>query len=371
MQCEVAEQTSPSVQRGDVIRYAQCWEDADVLVEALDVGPGHTCLSIASAGDNTIALLVRGPARVVALDLNLAQIACLELRVAAYRALSHPELLELVGSVPSGRRLQLYARCRAQLSPTARTFWDLRPKEIAAGIGGAGRFERYIALFRQQILPLAHNDARVVRLLRGGTAHECAAFFDREWDTWRWRVLVRLFCSRAVVGRLGRDSAFFRYAEGGLATHLLGRLRHVLATQDPAANPYLHWMLTGRHGDALPYSLRPEHFEAIRDNLDRLEWRVQSIEGFLEECDPRAFDRFNLSDVFEYISTAGTHKLLDRLAHAGRPGARLAYWNMLVPRSRPSALAHVLRPLDDVAERLGCEDKVPFYSRLVLEEVHA
>ena len=39
------------------IRYAQCWEDADVLLDALDVQPGDTCLSIASAGDNSLALL--------------------------------------------------------------------------------------------------------------------------------------------------------------------------------------------------------------------------------------------------------------------------------------------------------------------------
>src|SRR5215471_7796461 len=67
------------------VRYAQCWEDADVLLEALDVQPGDTCLSIASAGDNALALLTRRPARVIALDLSPAQLACLELRIAAYR----------------------------------------------------------------------------------------------------------------------------------------------------------------------------------------------------------------------------------------------------------------------------------------------
>ena len=35
----------------DEIRYAQCWEDADVLLQGLDVQPGDHCLSIASAGD--------------------------------------------------------------------------------------------------------------------------------------------------------------------------------------------------------------------------------------------------------------------------------------------------------------------------------
>src|SRR5437868_5048616 len=130
------------------IRYAQCWEDADILLEALDIQPGDTCLSIASAGDNSLALLSRRPGRVIALDLSSAQLACVELRVAAYRELDHSGLLELIGSRPSKRREELYRRCR-QLLPTAvRDFWDGRGRDIAAGIGGAGKFERYFALFR-------------------------------------------------------------------------------------------------------------------------------------------------------------------------------------------------------------------------------
>jgi S-adenosylmethionine-diacylglycerol 3-amino-3-carboxypropyl transferase len=95
------------------IRYAQCWEDADVLLAGLDIRPGDVCLSIASAGDNVMAMLSQNPGRVVALDLSPAQIACLELRVAAYRMLDHAGLLELIGSRPSGRREELYWPCRS------------------------------------------------------------------------------------------------------------------------------------------------------------------------------------------------------------------------------------------------------------------
>src|ERR1700693_1337234 len=73
-----------------ILRYAQCWEDADVLLEALDIQPGDVCLSIASGGDNALAMLSRSPATVLALDLSHAQLALLQLRVAAYRELSHP-----------------------------------------------------------------------------------------------------------------------------------------------------------------------------------------------------------------------------------------------------------------------------------------
>ena len=119
------------------IRYAQCWEDADVLLEALDVRPGDVCLSIASAGDNALALLTRSPARVLALDLSPAQLACVELRVAAYRALEHPELLELIGSTPSRRRCMLYRRCRA-LTTRGRHWGRLAPTTWRSVSVGAG-----------------------------------------------------------------------------------------------------------------------------------------------------------------------------------------------------------------------------------------
>ena len=64
------------------IRYANCWEDAEVLCTALLPRCGTRILSIASAGDNSLALLAAG-AEVVAADLSVAQLACLDLRVAA------------------------------------------------------------------------------------------------------------------------------------------------------------------------------------------------------------------------------------------------------------------------------------------------
>src|SRR5262245_4130463 len=177
-------QPSEAATRADFsqIRYAQCWEDADILLEALDVAPGDVCLSIASAGDNTLSLLARRPARVVAVDLNPAQLACLELRVAAYRELDHAGLLELIGYRPSQRRAQLYARCRPRLGRSARAFWDAHGEAINAGIGAAGKFERYFATFRKRVLPLVHSRRRVERLLEGRSRDEREDFYDREWD---------------------------------------------------------------------------------------------------------------------------------------------------------------------------------------------
>jgi S-adenosylmethionine-diacylglycerol 3-amino-3-carboxypropyl transferase len=364
-------QRSEAAARADFsqIRYAQCWEDADILLEALNVRPGDVCLSIGSAGDNALSLLTCRPERVIVLDLNPSQLACLELRVAAYRELDHPGLLELIGSRPSQRRDALYRRCRSQLSAPMRDFWDAHAEEIARGIGGAGKFERYFATFRNRVLPLVHSRTHVERLLHGGTYEEREAFYDDEWDTWRWQLMFRLFFSRFVLGRMGRDPSFFRYVEGSVAERILTRGRHALTTLNPADNPYLQWILTGQHATALPFALRPENFRSIRENLDRLEWRCEPLEGYLDTVEPETFGAFNLSDIFEYISAENYHRLLDQLIRSGRSGARLAYWNTLADRHRPDFMADRLRSLEDLSRSLHAKDKAFFYCAFFVEEI--
>lgn len=353
------------------IRYAQCWEDADVLLAALNIQPGDTCLSIASAGDNTLSMLTADPAQVIAIDLNPSQLACLQLRVAAYRHLEHAELLELVGSTPSSRRASLYARCRASLADDARRFWDAHPQFISAGIGGVGKFEAYFHMFRTRILPLIHRRGTIDRLLAGGSVQGRRDFYESIWNNRRWRWLFKVFFSRRVMGRFGRSPAFFKYVEGSVADRILTRARHALTELNPADNPYLQWILTGRHTTALPHALRLENFDAIRRNIDCVTWRLTSLEDLLESPDCPAIHRLNLSDIFEYISPDNCEAILHCILNRAAPAARLAYWNMLVPRSRPGALADRLQPLDELAAQLHFQDKAFFYSRFIIEEVRS
>lgn len=349
------------------IRYGQCWEDADVLVEALAPAPGKRCLSISSAGDNTLALLARDPEYVLAIDLSAAQLACLELRVAAYRTLQHRELLALIGSIASSDRMKFYCKCREHLSATAISFWDDRSRIVEQGIGGGGKFEDYFRIFRTRVLPLIHAKKRIRALLEERTREERIAFYEREWNNRRWRALFRIFFSRRVMGTLGRDPEFFRYVEGSVSQRILARTRYALTELNPAQNPYMRWILTGRHDVVLPFALREENFESIRRNLDRLEWRQCALEDAIESGGP--FDCFNLSDIFEYMSASNYEELLRRIVAVARTGARLAYWNMLAPRRRPDGMGDVLEELRETAADLFARDKAFFYSAFVLEQV--
>lgn len=354
--------------RFEQIRYAQLWEDADILCEALGPRPGGTLVSIGSAGDNALALLTLDPARVVAVDLSAAQVACIRLRIAAWPVLSHLELLELLGFAPSDRRSSLLDRALARADPDTGAFWDrLRPELVAHGAGAIGKFERYFRMFRTRLLPLVHARATVASIFEPRTPAQRARFLADRWNNRRWRLLLRAFFSRRAMGALGRDPAFFDHVEGSVSEHVARRIEHAFVANDPVDNPYLRWIMTGRHGPVLPLAFRPENHRLIADRLGRL----QVVHGTIEEIAARGLrvDGWSLSDIFEYMSPAAFEATYRGILDASAPGARLVYWNMMAPRSVPPTLTHRVRPRPDLGEPLAARDKAFFYSRFLVEDV--
>ena len=354
----------------DLIRYANCWEDAEVLVAALQPGPGKRFLSIASAGDNSLSLLASG-AEVIAVDLSATQLACVELRRAAFQHLAYEDLLAFLGVTPADDRLTVYQHLARELSPVARQFWDAQPKHIESGIIHAGKFENYFRKFRTRILPWVHSQTRIYELLSKKEISQQHDFFTKHWNTFRWRLLFRCFFSRFVMGRLGRDPEFFRYVEGSVSARILARTEHALTELPTDHNSYLNYILTGNFGNALPHYLRRENFQPIRDGLEGLTLFQGPIQAAAIEHGSTGFDGFNLSDIFEYLNDRLCLEIYSQLIHCARPGARLAYWNMLVPREVPRELADRVQVLSAISDRLFWRDQAWFYSRFVVEEVVA
>ena len=355
--------------RFDLVRYANVWEDAEMLREALAPGPGKRILSIASAGDNAFALLATG-AEVVAADLSAAQIALVELKRAAIRRLSHEAALAFLGVQRSDRdRRAVYEELERDLPERIREFWRQRQEAVAEGVIHHGKFESYFELFRERVLPLVHRRRTVLSLMETRDEAGREAFYDGTWNNLRWRLMFRIFFSRFAMGRLGRDPEFFRYVEGSVAERILGRTRYGLTALPVHTNPYVEYILTGRFRTALPLYLRPEVFADLKRNLDRLTLFEGPVEKAAEAHRDGGFDGFNLSDIFEYLDPPASAGIYGRLLETARPGARFAYWNMLVPRRLAEAFPGRVRSLDAEAKALFARDLAFFYSSFVLEEV--
>jgi S-adenosylmethionine-diacylglycerol 3-amino-3-carboxypropyl transferase len=172
-----------------------------------------------------------------------------------------------------------------------------------------------------------------------------------------------------LLGHLGRDPRFFDYVEGAVAKPILARTALALTELDPACNPYLQWIACGRFMSALPHAWRAENFASIRAHIDRLEIALASVETYLGKAANASIDRFNLSDIFEYISPAGSERLFEDIVRCGRPGGRLAYWNMQAPRRCPPTLAGRFRTLHELSQRLHRETTTFFYRAFYVEEL--
>lgn len=354
--------------RFDIIRYASCWEDADVLIKAINVKEGKAYLSIASAGDNSLSLLSKSPSLVLAIDINPVQLACVEIRKIAFQKLSYDELLVFLGVNEGNHRSELYKRLAGDLSQETKSFWDQHPDLINKGIIHVGKFENYFALFRNRILPLIHSRKEVDRLLSIHDTAERIAFYNNTWNTFRWKMLFKVFFSRAMMGKLGRDPEFFKYVETDVASRIFKRAEYALTVLPTDANPYLEYILTGNFKDALPFYLRRENFDSIRNNIDRLVIFKGNLREALQREQKTRFDGFNLSDIFEYMSYNQYEEEVRNILDYANPGALLVYWNMLADRKHINGLETKMRFLDKEAAELFKQDKAFFYKSLIVGE---
>jgi S-adenosylmethionine-diacylglycerol 3-amino-3-carboxypropyl transferase len=184
--------------------------------------------------------------------------------------------------------------------------------------------------------------------------------------------LFRAFFSRRLMAAIGRDPAFFdQVAGGGVGAHFLARAIEGLTATPIRNNPYVTYILTGsyRIPEAAPAYLQPAGATMLAARAPRVHVATSSLLEALGELRDRSVDAFYLSDIFELVNPDGYEAILAEIARTGRTGARLCYWNNLVPRTRPESLADRLSAETELAERLHAKDRAFIYSRFVVETV--
>ena len=316
-----------------LIRYSQCWEDTEVLLESLNIQENDICFGILSAGDNVFSMLAENPKKVVALDISFPQIALAKLKKEVFNSLSYEEMLEFMGVMKSDKRIEIYDRIKENLDKEVKEYWDFNKEAIQKGIIHAGKFEKFFKIFREKILPFVHSKKRIEKLLEKKSRQERIEYYDKYWNNFRWKLMFKLFFSKYIVGKLGRDKEFFRYAEKNISEEMKERSRYALCEQNPYENPYINYILTGNYRkDCLPYFLRKENFDKIRKNLHKVEIIQSSVEEYLDQIDFK-IDKFNLSDIFEYMSLDNYRKLMEKIYDNADNNAILAYWNLIVERN--------------------------------------
>ncbi len=347
------------------IRYANCWEDADILLAGLQSAPGNRMLSIGSAGDNSFSLLTTFPSLLVAVDVNPVQLYLIELKKSCFEQLKHKETLAFLGFEPSESRVQTYRHLQEKLSKPARKYWENNLHLIKPGIIHQGKFEKYFQFFCKKILPLIHRKKTIAVLFSPKTAAEQEYFYEKCWNTLRWKLLFRIFFSKHVMGKYGRDPAFLKEVNLSVSQFIYEKAQRQLSSTQAQNNHILHYNLCGNFGAILPHYLRPENYDIIRENLEAL----QLFQAYAGDAGKKygSFDRMNLSNIFEYMDIESFRQVAAGLKKMCLPEGRMAYWNLMVPRRVSEILPEKLYYEKDLSQQLSEMDKGFFYNQFIID----
>jgi S-adenosylmethionine-diacylglycerol 3-amino-3-carboxypropyl transferase len=283
------------------------------------------------------------------------------------RALDRVEFLAFLGYVESKERWRTYTLIRRDLGPRARMYWDAQRWRLERGVIHTGRVERTLRRLARFVLPLVHGTACSRGLMSPKSADEQARFYRAAWDNRRWRAMVRALLGKPLIYAVSPEADFFKFHSGdGVAEALLQRSAQHFSSVTAQENHILHYFLFGHFGQHLPHFAREQNYETIRAGLDA----VVTHEGLAETAFPvyGGFDAFNLSNIFEYTTPDTFQAVAAAMAVGANPGARLAYWNVLVSRSLSAARPDAFRNLLDTGRDPSVPDKGWHYSRFLVDE---
>ncbi len=333
--------------------YTQIWEDPEIDLEALALGPDLHVVAIASGGCNILSYLTADPARITAVDLSLAHVALNRLKlVAASRLPSWDAFHRFFGAADDTANVAAYDRLIApHLDPQSRAYWERR------SLLQLGR--RRISIFARnayrhgvlgRFIGLAHVMARVhgVRprdLLAARTLDDQRLFFETALAPLFDKPMVRwATANRLSLYGLGIPPAQYEALAGGRTMGAVLRDRvERLACGFSLDDNYFAWQAFGRgycgDGDGpLPPYLERRHFDTVRARVERVTVENRSITEFLALSPPASCDRYVLLDAQDWMTDAQLDALWAEITRTARPGARVIFRTAAEPSLLPGRL---------------------------------
>ena len=198
------------------ILFSACNEDSQSELRAFGSLEGQRVFCVTAGGGRVLNLVAQRPAEILAVDLNPAQNALLELKIAGMRELDHAGYLAFLGARSSEDRLRMYERVRPRLSPAAQGFFDASPDVIANGALLQGKLERFFGKLAT-VMRLSHPFG-VRRLFAFDDIEQQRRFVDGT-SMALWRVFARNLARRWVMEAFSGDPGFYRYVPPHVALH--------------------------------------------------------------------------------------------------------------------------------------------------------
>ena len=306
-------------------------------------------------------------------------------RIQVYRDVVRPVLLES-GSFGS------------EDPADAASYWDAHEHFVEAGVCKCGRLEQYFKAYRDNGFRPPQDLVNAIR--RAGTHEQRLAAFDTAFPRGgKHEAAFKSYFGYENQASHGRSEAQMKYVSGeqrgaknlcsgageergvdivGANGHPLRRVAGIGAqsvgdwlfakfkeeilkprSDYRGGNPYLDLLFyTDEVEDldargSIPY-LRSSNYTRLRELLGRtgddaiVELHTTTFETLCDILPRASVDKFNLSDIFEYMDSESCDALFRRMHKVAAPGALVAYWNLYLDRQpSPSISPSLWAPVSE------------------------
>lgn len=291
------------------LAFAQVREDPRLDLElARQVPAGGTVVMIASGGE-TAACLGRLPLRLVAVDMNPAQLALARVKWELAGKAPAEDAAALLGHVPmaTGERRRRMEGLLDTLGLEEDVFGP--PEWIAErGVDHGGRYEVCFAELRARLDPWRGeleamlNSEEPLMDFGGGWLDEAFA------EVMSLENLVRLFGQEATQN-----------PRRSFCHHFTARTREVIGRMPPRTNPFLWQILAG----CFPPGCRYDWLEDDRPVIAEVEWQQGKMDAMLDSMEAESADMVHLSNILDWLSPGEAEATLRSARRVLKPGGQV------------------------------------------------
>ena len=321
---------------GNHLVYNTCWEDPRLDRAVMRLGSSDDVVMITSAGCNALDYALDGPRSIHAVDMNFRQNALLELKIAGIRHLEFEDFFSLFGDGGDPCYPEWYRKVlRADLSPGAQQYWDVREHFFSRSTPGRSFYHRgTTGVFGRALVSYCKlngilEDARTM-LEMSDLERQRAFYFDRIRDRFWSKGMKLALGTNFALSLIGVPLAQRVHLEEtcgqSMAEFMEGCMEAVFTQLPMADNYFWRLYLCGRYTrECCPEYLKPENFLKLKGGLvDSIRTHTSDLTSFLRSHSGTV-SRFVLLDHMDWLSTQENGLLQDE-------------WQALLDRARPGAM---------------------------------
>lgn len=333
------------------VYFSSVWEDYLSLREGLHLSENDVVLSVSSSGDNVFNFISDKVKKVIAVDLNPAQLNLAKLKLEIIRGYEPQKVAELLTGTGNKNENKILLDKILSLDKKFKEYFT--SYNFDKGIDNIGEFET-------KVLPVITFFAK--KFFRPSDFQDNK---NRRKKSKIWlNILSILFSFKSTYKFLLPDFPY-QYININIGKSLKICLNNFLIFNDLSNNWYLQKIYFGQY-KLLPPFLRPNNFDYIRKNLDKITFVEDNILNYLGGLENNSIDKINLSDIFDWSSQEEYSQILRESYRVLTLNGIIFYWELFVSREIPSDMSSKFEILSEEADRIHKKDNLPFYHGIVM-----